>query len=195
MAKVQLGPSRSIYPMPTLLVGANVNGKPNFMAVAWGNMASAEPPMATVAIRASRHTHTGIEQNRTFSINVPSTDLVKETDYCGIASGARVDKVKNCRFTVFYGKLGTAPLIEQCPINMECSVVHSLELGSHTLYVGRVEEVHASSDCLTDGRLDLDKVKPFSFLGEPAQRYHAVGEFQGKAFSIGLELKSREKPG
>jgi len=194
MAKVQMGPRTCIYPMPTLLVGANVNGKPNFMAVAWGTMASAEPPTATVAIRASRHTRIGIEQNRTFSINVPSTDLVKEADYCGIASGAKVDKVKNCRFTVFYGKLGTAPLIEQCPINVECSVVHSLELGSHTLYVGRIEEVHASSDCLTDGRLDLEKVKPFAFLGDPPRQYHAVGEFQGKAFSIGLELKSREKP-
>jgi len=192
MAKVQMGPGTSIYPMPTLLVGANVDGKPNFMTVAWGNIANAEPPMATVAIRTSRHTHKGIEQNRTFSINIPSADLVKEADYCGVASGAKENKVQACKFTVFYGKLDTAPMIEQCPINLECRVVHSLELGSHTLYVGRIDEVHASSDCLTDGKLDLDKVKPLAFLGEPRRQYHTVGQLQGKAFRIGLEIKGQK---
>ena len=192
MAKVQMGPRTSIYPMPSLLVGANVDGKPNFMTVAWGNIANAEPPMASVAIRASRHTRIGIEQNKTFSVNIPSADLVKEVDYCGIASGARVDKVQTCQFTVFYGKLGTAPMIEQCPINLECSVQHSLKLGSHTLYVGLIDEVHISSDCLTEGKLDPDKMNPLLFLGDPVRQYYTVGEFQGKGFSIGLELKSRE---
>ena len=192
MAKVQMGPKTSIYPMPALLVGANVDGKPNFLTVAWGNIANAEPPMAAVAIRASRHTRIGIEQNKTFSVNVPSIDLVKKVDYCGVASGAKEDKVKTCQFTVFYGKLGTVPMIEQCPVNLECTVLHSLELGSHTLYVGRIEEVHASSDCLTEGKLDLDKVKPLAFLAEPSRQYYAMGEYQGKAFNIGLELKEKE---
>ncbi len=193
MAKVQMGPRTSIYPMPALLVGANVDGRPNFMTVAWGNIVNAEPPMVAVAIRGSRHTHKGIEQNRTFSVNIPSADLVKEVDYCGIASGAKVDKVKDCQFTVFYGKLDTVPMIEQCPINIECSVLHSLELGSHTLYVGRIEEVHVSSDCLADGRIDLDKVKPLAFLGDPPRQYYDIGKLQGKAFSIGLEIKEKEK--
>jgi flavin reductase (DIM6/NTAB) family NADH-FMN oxidoreductase RutF len=192
MAKVQMGPGTNIYPMPMLLVGASVNGRPNFMAVAWGNMANAEPPMAAVAIRTGRHTRLGIEQNQTFSVNIPSADLVKEADYCGIASGARVDKVQACHFTVFYGKLGTAPMIEQCPVNLECRVQHSLELGSHILYIGRIEEVHVSSDCLTGGKIDLDKVRPFAFLADPSKHYHAMGDSLAKAFSIGLEIKSRE---
>ena len=93
---------------------------------------------------------------------------------------------------MFYGKLGTAPLIEQCPVNLECSVQHSLELGSHTLYIGRIEEVHASSDCLIEGKLDLGKVKPLVFLAEPSRQYYAMGELQGKAYKIGLELKEKE---
>jgi flavin reductase (DIM6/NTAB) family NADH-FMN oxidoreductase RutF len=190
MAKVQMGPGTNIYPMPTLLVGANVDGKPNFMAVAWGNIANAEPPMAAVAIRPGRHTRIGIEQNKTFSVNIPSADLVKEADYCGITSGAKVDKVQACRFSVFYSKVGTAPMIEQCPINLECRVLHALELGSHVLYIGQIEEVHASSDCLTGGRIDLDKVKPFAFLADPSKHYHAMGDSLAKAFSIGRELKS-----
>ncbi len=192
MAKVQMGPGTSIYPMPTLLVGANVDGKPNFMTVAWGNIANAEPPMAAVAIRVKRYTRIGIEQNKTFSINIPSADLVKEADYCGIVSGAKADKVQACHFTVFYGKLGTAPMIEQCPINLECSVVHSLELGSHFLYIGRIEEVHVSSDYLAEGRIDLDKVKPLAHMAEPSRQYHTMGELQGKAFRIGLEIKGKE---
>lgn len=192
MAKVKMGPGYNIYPMPSLLVGANVDGRPNFLTVAWGNIANAEPPMASVAIRASRHTRIGIEQNKTFSVNVPSTNLVKEVDYCGVASGSKVDKVKTCEFTVFYGKLGTAPLIEECPVNLECSVQHSLELGSHTLYIGRIEEVHASSDCVTEGKLDLGKVKPLVFLAEPSRQYYAMGELLGKAYKIGLELKEKQ---
>ena len=192
MTKVQMGPGTYIYPMPTLLVGANVDGRPNFMTVAWGNIANAEPPMAAVAIRAKRYTRIGIEQNKTFSVNIPSADLVKEADYCGIVSGAKVDKVQACQFTVFHGKLGTAPMIEQCPINLECRVRHSLELGSHILYVGQIEEVHASSDCLTEGRLDLDKVKPLAYMEVPSPEYYTLGEPQGKAFSVGREIKSRE---
>jgi flavin reductase (DIM6/NTAB) family NADH-FMN oxidoreductase RutF len=189
MAKVQMGPATSIYPMPTLLVGANVDGKPNFLTVAWGNIACAEPPMASVAIRAKRYTRTGIEQNKTFSINIPSADLVKEADYCGIISGAKADKVKACKFTVFYGKLDTAPMIEQCPINLECSVFHSVEVGSHFLYVGRIEEIHVSSEYLTEGKIDPDKVQPLAFIAEPSRQYRTLGELKGKAFSIGLEIK------
>jgi len=189
MYKIAMGPSTKIYPMPTLLVGADVAGRPNFMTVAWGGIVNADPPMIAVAIRTSRHTHKGISQNRTFSVNVPSVDLVKETDYCGISSGAKVNKVEACQFKIFYGKLGTAPLIEQCPINQECKVVHTLELGSHTLFVGQIEETHVSENCLTKGKIDVNKIKPIAYIAEPAQQYLALGEVLGKAFRIGLELK------
>jgi len=191
MAKVQLGPSTRVYPMPTLLIGANVDGKPNFMTVAWGGIANAEPPMVAVAIRRSRHTHKGITENKTFSVNIPSLEMVREADYCGTASGAKVDKVAVCQFKVFYGKLCTAPLIEQCPLNLECRLVHTLELGSHSLFIGQIEETHVSESCLTEGKLDLDKIRPLIYIGEPFRQYYALGEVMGKAFRIGLELEGR----
>jgi len=162
------------------------------MTAAWGNIANAEPPMTAVAIRTSRYTHKGISQNMTFSVNIPSVDLVKKVDYCGITSGAKVNKAEACQFKVFYGKLGTAPLIEQCPVNLECKVMHSLELGSHSLFVGKIEETHISESCLTDGKLDVNKVKPLIYIGEPARQYQALGEVLGKAFHIGQELKVKE---
>jgi flavin reductase (DIM6/NTAB) family NADH-FMN oxidoreductase RutF len=123
-------------------------------------------------------------------VNVPSVSLVKEADYCGIESGSKVDKVAICKFKVFYGRLETAPLIEQCPVNLECQVLHLLDVGSHMLVVGRIEENYVSEECLTDGNPDVNKIKPISYVSRPVQQYQTLGEHVGKAFSIGLELKS-----
>ncbi len=188
MSKVTLGPQTLIYPKPVLLVGADVDGKPNFMTVAWGGIANATPPMISVAIRTSRHTLKGIKQNQAFSVNIPSTDMVKQADYCGIASGSKEDKVKACGFNVFRGSV-KAPLIQECPINLECTVEHTLELGSHNLIVGRIVETHISEDCLSDEQPDVDKVRPISYITSPATRYQALGEVLGRAFHIGRELK------
>lgn len=192
MDKILMGPQTLICPMPVLLVGSNVDDKPNFMAVAWGGIANSEPPMISVAIRHTRHTLKGIRQNGTFSVNIPSADMVREADYCGITSGAKVDKVEACQFEVFYGKLDSAPLIEQCPVNLECKVIHVLDLGSHALIVGRIEETHVSQNCLTDGKPDVNKIKPITYIDSPIARYQALGEILAKAFSVGRELKPRQ---
>ena len=190
MAKVLMGPQTLIYPMPVLLVGANIDNKPNFMAVAWGGISSGDPPMISVGIRPQRYTYEGILEDLTFSVNIPSTDMVREADYCGIASGSKVDKVEACQFKVFYGKLGNAPLIEQCPVNLECRVVHILTLGSHSLVIGKIEETHISESCLTDGKPDVTKIKPFTYVTSPTRQYQALGEVIAEAFSVGRELKA-----
>jgi flavin reductase (DIM6/NTAB) family NADH-FMN oxidoreductase RutF len=192
MGKILMGPQTLIYPAPAVLVGANVDGKPNFMTVAWCGIANGEPPTVSVALRHIRYTLRGIRQTLTFSVNVPSTDMVKETDYCGIISGSKVNKVAVCGFKVFYGKLGDAPLIEQCPVNLECKVMHMLDLGSHSLIIGRIEETHVSESCLTDGQPDVTKIRPFAYATAPARHYQALGEVVAKAFSIGNELKARQ---
>ena len=188
MGKTLLGPKALIYPMPALLIGANVDDKPNFMTAAWCGIVNGSPPMISVAIRPQRHTHKGIRQNLSFSANISSVDLVKETDYCGVTSGSKVDKVEACQFSVFYGKLGSAPLIEQCPINLECTVVHILELGSHSLFVGRVEETYVSENCLTEGKPDVNKLKPLICSTSPARQYHAFGEAIAEAWSVGKDF-------
>ncbi len=188
MGKIQLGPKALIYPMPVLLIGANVDGKPNFMTAAWSGIANGEPPMISVGIRLQRYTLKGIKQNLTFSVNVPSTDLMKEADYCGIRTGSKANKVEVCQFNLFYGKLNNAPLIEQCPVNLECKVVQMLELGTHSLVIGEIEEAYISESCLTDGKPDVDKIKPLIYIPEPTEEYRAFGEVIGKAFRVGKEL-------
>ena len=93
---------------------------------------------------------------------------------------------------MFYGILDNAPLIEQCPINLECKVVHILDLGSHSLIVGRIEETHISESYHTDGKPDVNKIKPLCYTMAPYRQYQALGEVIAKAFNVGKELKARE---
>ena len=190
MSKVAIGARTLLYPLPTVLVGANVDGKPNFSAYAWCGIANSTPPMLSVAFQHKRHTLKGVKQNGTFSVNIPSVDLVKETDYCGLVSGRDTDKVADCKFSVFYGKLASAPLISQCPVNLECRALHILNLGSHELVVGQIEEVYVTESCLTDGEPDVDKIRPFLWAMPPVNQYCKIGEPIGEAFSIGKELKT-----
>ena len=192
MAKVLMGPQTFIYPMPVLLVGANVDGSPNFMAVAWGGIANGVPPMISLSIRPQRYTFRGIRENMAFSVNVPSSDMMAEADYCGMVSGSKINKVEVCQFKVFYGKVENAPLIEQCPVNLECKVVHILGLGSNSLVIGSIEEAHVSEDCFTDGNPDITKIKPFSYVTSPARQYQVLGEIVANAFDVGARLKERE---
>jgi flavin reductase (DIM6/NTAB) family NADH-FMN oxidoreductase RutF len=191
--KVALGPRTLLYPMPAFLIGADIAGRPNFMTAAWSGIACSSPPMLTVALQHHRYTLKGIKENGVFSVNVPSADLVKEADYCGIVSGEREDKVAVCKFEVFYGSLKTAPMIAQCPVNLECEVMHMLDLGSHELVVGQIEEVHVSEDCLTDGEPDLLKINPLIYCTGAEKTYHAFGEKLAQAFSVGMEIK-KAKP-
>jgi flavin reductase (DIM6/NTAB) family NADH-FMN oxidoreductase RutF len=194
MAKIKLEPKAGPLPIlgfyPTIMIGANVDGKPDFTTVAWTGVAASVPPSITIALQHHRHSLKGVRQNMAFSVNIPSADLVKETDYCGLASGARIDKVEDCRFTVFYGKLKSAPLIEQCPISHACEVVQILNLGSHELIVGRIVESYVSEDCLVNGRPDPARVKPFLFAGVG---YYTIGEHIGDAFRCGIAINPKAK--
>jgi len=189
MAKVAIGARTLLYPLPTVLVGASVDGKPNFSAYAWCGIVNSRPPMLSVAFQHQRHTLKGVKQNGTFSVNIPSVDLVKETDYCGLVSGRDTDKVADCKFEIFYGKLNSAPLIKECPLNLECNALHILNLGSHEMVVGQIEEVHATDSCLTDGEPDVNKIKPFLWVTRPTNQYCEFGKPVGEAFSIGKQIK------
>ena len=189
MKKVTIANKTIVYPMPAFLIGADIDGKPNFMTAAWSGIGGSEPPVITVGIRHSRYTMKGIQQNMTLSVNVPSVELVKETDYCGIESGSKTDKVKTCGFTVFRGKLVTAPMIEECPVNLECQVMHLLDVGSHILVVAEIKEAYITESCLSEGKPDVTKINSFAFNPGPGSDYQAFGEIVGKAFKTGLDMK------
>ena len=184
MEKISLGPRPFLTPMPTILVGANVGGRPNYMTVAWAGVACMDPPMIAIAINKVRHTEKGIMENGTFSVNIPSAKDALATDYVGIVSGAKVDK--SGVFETVYGKLNTAPLVATFPVNIECRLKETLELGSHNLHVGEVVDVHVAKECLTGGAPDPRKIDPLIFAGS---EYCQLGAVVGKAFSMGKGFK------
>jgi flavin reductase (DIM6/NTAB) family NADH-FMN oxidoreductase RutF len=184
--KTNLGVNAFLYPMPVMLVGTQVEGRANFMAVAWATRVNGNPPMMGVALNQRHHTPTGIHASGSFSINIPSVDLVAPTDYCGLVSGRETDKSE--LFELFYGELGNAPMIKECPLCIECRLVNVVSLPSHFLFLGEVVAVFADEDCLTDGKPDIQKLDPF-VLTMPDNRYWAVGRQIGNAWSIGREFE------
>jgi flavin reductase (DIM6/NTAB) family NADH-FMN oxidoreductase RutF len=174
-----------VYPMPMTLIGAVVDGRPNFLAAAWVSRVNFKPAMMMVALGA-HHTNLGIDANGAFSINIPDVSLLEKTDYCGIVSGRKVDKSK--LFDVFYGSLAGAPLIRECPLSMACRLNQTVKLPFDTLYIGDVVEVYTEERYLTGGKPDVKKINPFT-LTMPDNHYWRVGELAGNAWSAGKKLK------
>lgn len=176
---------------PIFIVGANVNGKPNFLEIGGGGSVSANPPMMAIPIQHVRHTLKGIMEHKTFSVCVPSTDQFKEADYTGIVSGAQTDKAKDCGFKVFYGKLGNAPMIEQCPVNMECTVVHIIGTTSHAIVIGRVDGAYVADEYFVNGKMSFDKFNPLLWFVDKGD-YVGPGAFAGKVRSSGNQIKQKK---
>jgi flavin reductase (DIM6/NTAB) family NADH-FMN oxidoreductase RutF len=105
--KIDIGPKNCLYPLPTTLVGALVNGKPNYITIAHVGIMD----MGSVSLGMSKvhYTNEGIKENGTFSINIPSVKMVRKTDYCGLVSGKTENKAD--MFKTFFGKLKSAPMI------------------------------------------------------------------------------------
>ena len=187
MSKTKMGTQQFLIPKPALLVGTTVDGKPNFITISWAGVASENPPTITVAFRNIRYSLKGIKQNMTFSVNIPSAAMVKETDYCGTVSGSKFNKIEECNFKIFYGNFDTAPLIEQCPINIECEVLQIIEIGDHSLVIGKIIESYITDSCFTNGIPDIRKIDPMSFctLTTKSMGYYKVGEFIADTNSLG----------
>ena len=186
MRKIKIGNSPFLYPMPMVLVGTVVEDKANFMAVGWVSRVNFNPPMIAVALGKMHYTNKGIHKNMTFSVNVPGIDLMEKVDYCGLVSGEKIDKSQV--FDIFYGDLPSAPMIEQCPLCMECKLFSALDLPSNTLFIGEIVEAYTEERFLTDGKPDIKKIEPFT-LTMPDNNYWKVGQNAGKAWSMGKHFK------
>jgi flavin reductase (DIM6/NTAB) family NADH-FMN oxidoreductase RutF len=176
--------------MPVSLVGAHVEGKPNFLAVAWFTMVSYKPPRIAIALGKGHYTNPGIKENKAFSVCLPSEDMAGLTDYCGIVSGKKADKSEI--FDLFYGELKTAPMIRDCPLNVECTLVEIVESSLNEIFIGEIVGTYTDKRFLTDGKSDLKKMKPL-ILSQPDTTYWCLGEPLAKAWSIGKKYKARRK--
>lgn len=180
-----LGPVNALYPMPTTLVGATVNGKPNFLAVA--HVGILTHTHLSIGLAKIHYSNAGIHENKTFSICIPPQALLKETDYCGIMTGKKTDKA--ALFDLFYGELKTAPMIRQCPVNMELKLHDVLDFPSHDVFVGELVQTHVDDAVMTEGKVDIAKLKPLLF-DMASKKYWALGDAVGNCWRDGKALKN-----
>jgi flavin reductase (DIM6/NTAB) family NADH-FMN oxidoreductase RutF len=186
MAKIPIAPGPYLVPMPTVLVGSMVEGRPNFMTAAFCSIVNIRPPVIACGLSPKHRTCRGLEETRVFSINVPTVEQVEITDHCGLVSGDNVDK--SGLFDVSAGSLG-APLIAECPITAECRLLSSTPLDVDTVYLGEIVSVQADESVLTDGDLDWSKVRPLLFTF-PKGNYWRFGEHVARAWSVGKGFRA-----
>ena len=189
--KKSIGAKTLIFPTPTWVVGTyDKEGKPNGATVAWGGICCSVPPCVAISLRKATYSYGNIVQRKAFTVCVPSEKHVKEADYFGIASGRDVDKFAVAGLTPVGSDLVDAPYVDEFPLVLECKLLHTLEIGLHTAFIGQIADVKADEAVLGEGGLpDIEKVKPILVAPE-SFRYHGIGSYLGQAFVIGKEIAS-----
>ncbi len=183
MSKVPLGSIPYIYPIPIVLAGANVNGKPNFATIGDCGLMGIRPPLVYISSGKDHYTNQGILENETFSINLPTTGMLPVVDYCGTVSGRDVDK--SSLFEVFYGDLKTAPMILKCPVNLECKVVKEFSIQHRQVFVAEVAQAFVDEAFITEenGRKSISEMSRLDpILYALDNRYYRVGPAIGTGY-------------
>jgi len=187
--KKSLGAKTLLYPTPVCVVGTyDREGLPNVMTAAWAGICCSSPPCIAVSLRKATYTYGNIVERKAFTVSLPSEDYVKQADYFGMASGKDEDKLSRARLTAVKGDLVDAPFVKEFPLALECRLLHTIEIGLHTEFIGEILDVKADEECLgPDGLPDIEKIRPIMFSPE-GRKYHGVGKLLGNAFSAGREL-------
>ncbi len=190
MEKIKTGPFIPMPVVPTVVVGTNVDGKANYLAVGFVSGVNIKPPILGISLNRKHYSIKGLLENGTFSVNIPSVDNLLATDYCGLVSGRSVDK--SALFTSFYGELKTAPMIEEFPIVCECKYTgQKVDFAMDTIYFGEIIQAYVNRDLYKKGQpANILQINPL--LTGLDRQYRVAGDAIGKAFSIGWEYVSKK---
>lgn len=186
MAKKQLGPTTNLFPMPAVLLAVKTGeNRANILTIAWCGIVAGNPPMIALEIGANHYSTPFIEREGNFTVNVPSSEQVAGVDYCGMVSGAKdPNKPATCGWTMVSASKISAPLIAECPLNLECRVVKKVDAGSGAFYVAEILETHVDEELLaTPKKIDASALDPLIFT--PDGFYHKLGERIAKAWEVG----------
>lgn len=186
--KRNLGAVNALYPSLTTIVGAVVDGRPNFLAIAHvGIMNHGQPQYLSFGISKTHYTNQGILEHREFSVCIPGQELVAETDYVGLVTGKSTDKSQV--FELFWGELAHAPLIQGCPVCMECRLDRVLDFATHDVFIGEIVATHAEESVLrADGKIDIGRVRPLLF-DMASIKYWSLGDEVAPCWNVGKKLK------
>lgn len=194
MAKKELKLHAVVSPTQTVVVSAyDEEGKAQACTLAFYMVSSHVPPCVTVAINATqrRKTLKAILSSGAFALGFPSTSQAAEADYLGVESGYNADKLSNIGYSTSKATTVNAPVIDEFLLSLECQVIHTVTVGSHTQVTGEVKRIVADDSILdSKGKVELEKLQPIIY-DEEQFRYLSVGDKVADAFRTGAELKKR----
>jgi flavin reductase (DIM6/NTAB) family NADH-FMN oxidoreductase RutF len=180
MGRKSLPPTPLLFPTPVVLITCvDQKGRPNIITLAWAGVVNSEPPTIGISIRPGRYSHGCIKESREFVVNLPSEEMVRGVDACGVVSGREMDKFALTGWSAVPGQRVKAPLIDESPVQMECEVRQILPLGSHDLFLGEVVALHVKEEVQKEkGRIDILKALPLTYC-PGAQEYWGLGKHLG----------------
>lgn len=189
MSKLKWKPGTLVYPLPPVMVSCGNMENSNILTVAWTGILCTNPAMTYVSIRKERHSYDMIKSRGEFVINLASADLARTVDFCGVKSGKDIDKFNECNLTKEKGSEVSAPMIKECPINIECRVTNIKELGSHDMFMAEILAVNVDEKYLDEtGRFDMDAC---NLLAYSHGQYYELGKRLGK-FGFSVEKKKKK---
>jgi len=189
MKKRILGPKTIIIPLPAALVVSGTYQQPNVATIAWITVVGHNPPMLCMSLGRKKLTYDLIVRDGCFTVNLPSSDIFIETDYCGITKGHNTNKFEDTGLTLLESTLIDTPIIAECPVNHECTVERTVELENNTIFIGRILETHISEAAMNqEGSLDPKLANPLIYMTS-IREYYTLGEKLGDAYSVGRKIE------
>ena len=189
--KIAWKPGTMLNPVPVVMVTCAEKGqRPNIITIAWAGTVCSDPPMLSISVRPERYSHGIIQRTGEFVVNVPSVREIRAADTCGVVSGRDVDKFEKTGLTPIPASRVAAPIIQECPLALECRVRRTIELGTHTMFVAEIVAVQVSESLMTQGgRLALEKAGLAAFAHGG---YYALGRKLGH-FGFSVRKKAGKK--
>ena len=189
MGRVIWKPGTFVYPIPAVMVSCGTMEKSNIITVAWTGILNTDPAMVYISVRPTRYSYNLIKEQGEFVINLTTKNLVRETDWCGVKTGAKVDKFKEMNLHKEKAKFVQCPLIKESPVSVECKVKQIKELGSHHLFVAEVLSIDADDKYIDEkGAFDISKCDLIAYANGG---YYSLGKKLGK-FGFSVQKKKKK---
>ena len=192
MSKVTWKSGTFLYPLPAVMVSCGTMEKSNIITVAWTGIINTNPAMVYISVRPTRHSYNIIKETGEFVINLTTQKLAYATDWCGIKTGAKVDKFKELKLTKEKAKFVKCPMIQESPVSVECKVKEVKELGSHHMFIAEVLAINADEQYIDEkGAFDITKCDLIAYANGG---YYSLGKKLGKfGFSVQKNNKKTKK--
>ncbi len=194
MSKVTWKSGTFIYPLPAVMVSCGTMEKSNIITVAWTGIINTDPAMCYISVRPTRYSYEMIKKTGEFVINLTTRDLAYATDWCGVKTGAKVDKFKEMKLTKEKANFVNCPMIKESPVSVECKVKEIRELGSHHMFVAEILGINADEKYINEnGAFDISKCDLIAYSNG---NYYSLGKKIGRfGFSVQKKKKTAKKSG